>query len=90
MSTVESHLASNVNKSRLVQKDLQVAKKLQEEEDHRAKVQGQKQHTDLYVSLSLTHRHTPTHRLDEILYLPESCYQVVLCIICHYNFYHLR
>lgn len=47
VSTVESHLASNVNKSRLVQKDLQVAKKLQEEEDHWAKVQNQKQHTDL-------------------------------------------
>lgn len=46
-STVESHLASNVNKSKLVQKDLQVAKKLQEEEDHWAKVQSQKQHTDL-------------------------------------------
>lgn len=47
VSTVESHLASNVNKSRLVQKDLQVAKKLQEEEDHQAKVQSQKQYTDL-------------------------------------------
>ncbi|KAM9358357.1 coiled-coil domain-containing protein 50 [Symphorus nematophorus] len=44
---IESHLASNVNKSRLVQKDLQVAKKLQEEEDQRAKVQSQKQHTEL-------------------------------------------
>ncbi|XP_056893226.1 coiled-coil domain-containing protein 50 isoform X3 [Takifugu flavidus] len=44
---IESHLASNVNKSKLVQKDLQVAKKLQEEEDHWAKVQSQKQHTDL-------------------------------------------
>ncbi|XP_070764532.1 coiled-coil domain-containing protein 50 [Enoplosus armatus] len=43
---IESHLASNVNKSRLVQKDLQVAKKLQEEEDQRAKVQSQKQHVD--------------------------------------------
>ncbi|TMS20415.1 hypothetical protein E3U43_006908 [Larimichthys crocea] len=44
---IESHLASNVNKSRLVQKDLQVAKKLQEEEDKRAKVQNQKQHVDI-------------------------------------------
>ncbi|XP_034386119.1 coiled-coil domain-containing protein 50 isoform X1 [Cyclopterus lumpus] len=44
---IESHLASNVNKSRLVQKDLQVAKKLQEEEDERAKGQNQKQHTDI-------------------------------------------
>lgn len=44
---IESHLASNVNKSRLVQKDLQVAKKLQEEEDQRAMVQSQKQHVDI-------------------------------------------
>ncbi|CAJ1060659.1 coiled-coil domain-containing protein 50 isoform X4 [Xyrichtys novacula] len=44
---IESHLASNVNKSRLVQKDLQVAKKLQQEEDQRAKVQNQKQHTEI-------------------------------------------
>lgn len=40
-------MASNVNKSRLVQKDLQVAKKLQEEEDEWAKIQGQKQHIDM-------------------------------------------
>nr|XP_043899902.1 coiled-coil domain-containing protein 50 isoform X3 [Solea senegalensis] len=44
---IESHLASNVHKSRLVQNDLQVAKKLQEEEDKRAKLQNQKQHTDI-------------------------------------------
>ncbi|XP_074491329.1 coiled-coil domain-containing protein 50 isoform X1 [Sebastes fasciatus] len=44
---IESHLASNVNKSRLVQTDLQVAKKLQEEEDLRAKGQNQKQHVDI-------------------------------------------
>ncbi|XP_049442908.1 coiled-coil domain-containing protein 50 isoform X1 [Epinephelus fuscoguttatus] len=44
---IESHLASNVNKSRLVQKDLQVAKKLQEEEDQRAKVQTQKHHVEI-------------------------------------------
>ncbi|KAF0042097.1 hypothetical protein F2P81_005629 [Scophthalmus maximus] len=44
---IESHLASNVHKSRLVQKDLQVAKKLQEEEDKRAKSQNQKQHGDI-------------------------------------------
>jgi len=55
--TVESHLASNINKSRLVQKDLQVAKKLQEEEDLRAKDQNQKQHTDMWVTH--THTHTP-------------------------------
>ncbi|XP_020494599.1 coiled-coil domain-containing protein 50 isoform X2 [Labrus bergylta] len=44
---IESHLASNVNKSRLVQKDLLVAKKLQQEEDHRAQVQNQKQHVEI-------------------------------------------
>lgn len=44
---IESHLASNVHKSRLVQQDLQVAKKLQEEEDKRAKVQSQKQFCDI-------------------------------------------
>lgn len=54
VSTVESHLASNVHKSRLVQKDLQVAKKLQEEEDKRAKSQNQKQHGDMWVSLKHT------------------------------------
>lgn len=43
VSTVESHLASNVYKSRLVQNDLQVAKKLQEEEDERAKIKTQKE-----------------------------------------------
>lgn len=47
VSAVESHLASNVYKSKLVQNDLQVAKKLQEEEDEWAKVQSQKQHTEL-------------------------------------------
>lgn len=52
VSAVESHLASNVNKSRLVQKDLQVAKKLQEEEDQRAKVQSHKQQGDMWVSLT--------------------------------------
>lgn len=41
---IESHLASNVHKSRLVQQDLQVAKRLQEEEDLRAKVESQRQH----------------------------------------------
>uniref|UniRef100_A0A672YYW8 Coiled-coil domain containing 50 n=1 Tax=Sphaeramia orbicularis TaxID=375764 RepID=A0A672YYW8_9TELE len=44
---IESHLASNVHKSRLVQQDLQVAKKLQEEEDERAKARSQKQHGDI-------------------------------------------
>ncbi|XP_051930164.1 coiled-coil domain-containing protein 50 isoform X7 [Hippocampus zosterae] len=41
---IESHLASNVHKSRLVQQDLQVAKKLQQEEDEIAKVVIKKQH----------------------------------------------
>uniref|UniRef100_A0A3B3YHU9 Coiled-coil domain-containing protein n=1 Tax=Poecilia mexicana TaxID=48701 RepID=A0A3B3YHU9_9TELE len=44
---IESHLASNVHKNRLVQKDLQVAKKLQEEEDEIAKIQNQKQNSDI-------------------------------------------
>ncbi|XP_044217514.1 coiled-coil domain-containing protein 50 isoform X1 [Thunnus albacares] len=44
---IESHLASNVHKSRLVQQDLQVAKKLQEEEDKIAKVQSKKQFCDI-------------------------------------------
>ncbi|KAF4083503.1 hypothetical protein AMELA_G00142470 [Ameiurus melas] len=44
---IESHLASNIHKSRLVQQDLRVAKRLQEEEDQRAKAQSQKQHQDI-------------------------------------------
>ncbi|XP_042080173.1 coiled-coil domain-containing protein 50 isoform X4 [Haplochromis burtoni] len=44
---IESHLASNVYKSRLVQNDLQVAKKLQEEEDERAKIKTQKENVDI-------------------------------------------
>ncbi|XP_041647422.1 coiled-coil domain-containing protein 50 isoform X1 [Cheilinus undulatus] len=44
---IESHLASNINKSRLVQKDLQVAKKLQQEEDQRAKVENKKQYNEI-------------------------------------------
>ncbi|XP_026053859.1 coiled-coil domain-containing protein 50 [Carassius auratus] len=41
---IESHLASNVHKSRLVQQDLQVAKRLQEEEDKRAQAESKRQH----------------------------------------------
>ncbi|TRY96937.1 hypothetical protein DNTS_014283 [Danionella cerebrum] len=41
---IESHLASNVYKSRLAQQDLQVAKRLQEEEDQLAKAQSKRQH----------------------------------------------
>ncbi|XP_061883805.1 coiled-coil domain-containing protein 50 [Entelurus aequoreus] len=44
---IESHLASNVHKSRLVQQDLKVAKKLQEEEDEITKVVIKKQHVDI-------------------------------------------
>ncbi|XP_056615832.1 coiled-coil domain-containing protein 50 isoform X2 [Triplophysa dalaica] len=40
---IESHLASNVHKSRLVQQDLRVAKLLQEEEDQRAKAVSKRQ-----------------------------------------------
>ncbi|XP_035269720.1 coiled-coil domain-containing protein 50 isoform X5 [Anguilla rostrata] len=44
---IESHLASNIHKSRLVQQDLQVAKRLQEEEDLRAKARIQRKHKDI-------------------------------------------
>ncbi|XP_030583416.1 coiled-coil domain-containing protein 50 isoform X3 [Archocentrus centrarchus] len=44
---IESHLASNVYKNRLVKNDLKVAKKLQQEEDERAKIQTQKQQVDI-------------------------------------------
>ncbi|KAK3533418.1 hypothetical protein QTP70_020787 [Hemibagrus guttatus] len=44
---IESHLASNIHKSRLVRQDLRVAKRLQEEEDLRAKAQSQKQHQNI-------------------------------------------
>ncbi|KAM9461904.1 coiled-coil domain-containing protein 50 isoform 2-T2 [Clarias gariepinus] len=44
---IESHLASNIHKSRLVQQDLRVAKRLQEEEDQRAKAQSQRQLQDI-------------------------------------------
>ncbi|XP_041912566.1 coiled-coil domain-containing protein 50 isoform X2 [Alosa sapidissima] len=44
---IESHLASNINRSRLVQQDLLVAKRLQEEEDLRAKEKKQQQHQEL-------------------------------------------
>ncbi|XP_062411597.1 coiled-coil domain-containing protein 50 isoform X1 [Sardina pilchardus] len=44
---IESHLASNINRSRLVQQDLLVAKRLQEEEDLQAKEKKQQQHQEL-------------------------------------------
>lgn len=45
--TVESHLASNVHKSRLVQQDVALAKQLQEEEDRRAQAKAKRQHRDM-------------------------------------------
>jgi hypothetical protein len=44
---VESHLASNVHKSRLVQQDVALAKQLQEEEDRRAQAKAKRQHRDM-------------------------------------------
>ncbi|XP_051778208.1 coiled-coil domain-containing protein 50 isoform X1 [Erpetoichthys calabaricus] len=41
---IETHLASNIQKNRLVQHDLKVAKKLQEEEDMKARVRHQQRH----------------------------------------------
>lgn len=43
---VEHHLASNIQRNRLVQHDLQVAKQLQEE-DLKAQAQLQKRYKDL-------------------------------------------
>ncbi|XP_068810090.1 coiled-coil domain-containing protein 50 isoform X1 [Struthio camelus] len=44
---IEHHLATNVQRNRLVQHDLQVAKQLQEEEDLKARAQIQKRQKDL-------------------------------------------
>ncbi|XP_030071693.1 coiled-coil domain-containing protein 50 isoform X2 [Microcaecilia unicolor] len=44
---IENHLASNIQRTRLVQHDLLVAKKLQEEEDLKAQARIQKRHKDL-------------------------------------------
>ncbi|XP_037262054.1 coiled-coil domain-containing protein 50 isoform X1 [Falco rusticolus] len=44
---IEHHLATNVQRNRLVQHDLQVAKQLQEEEDLKARAQIQKHQKDL-------------------------------------------
>lgn len=44
---VEHHLATNVQRNRLVQHDLQVAKQLQEEEDLKARAQIQKRYKDM-------------------------------------------
>ncbi|XP_041261900.1 coiled-coil domain-containing protein 50 isoform X2 [Onychostruthus taczanowskii] len=44
---IEHHLATNVQRNRLVQHDLQMAKQLQEEEDKKARAQIQKHQKDL-------------------------------------------
>ncbi|XP_025949266.2 coiled-coil domain-containing protein 50 isoform X1 [Dromaius novaehollandiae] len=44
---IEHHLATNVQRNRLVQHDLQMAKQLQEEEDLKARAQIQKRQKDL-------------------------------------------
>ncbi|KAJ7993523.1 hypothetical protein DPEC_G00273290 [Dallia pectoralis] len=44
---IESHLASNVTKSRLVQQDVALAKQLQQEEDRRAKAKAHRQQRDI-------------------------------------------
>ncbi|XP_041068075.1 coiled-coil domain-containing protein 50 isoform X3 [Carcharodon carcharias] len=44
---IEHHLASNVQRNRLVQNDLQMAKKLQEEENKKAQVRLQKQQREM-------------------------------------------
>uniref|UniRef100_A0A670KJD2 Coiled-coil domain containing 50 n=1 Tax=Podarcis muralis TaxID=64176 RepID=A0A670KJD2_PODMU len=44
---IEHHLATNVQRNRLVQYDLQMAKQLQEEEDRKARARIQERHKDL-------------------------------------------
>ncbi|XP_075427160.1 coiled-coil domain-containing protein 50 isoform X2 [Ascaphus truei] len=44
---IEHHLATNIQRNRLVKHDLKVAKQLQEEEDHRACTQVTQRHNDL-------------------------------------------
>ncbi|XP_062987794.1 coiled-coil domain-containing protein 50 isoform X2 [Elgaria multicarinata webbii] len=44
---IEHHLATNVQRNRLVQYDLQMAKQLQEEEDRKARARIQEHHKDL-------------------------------------------
>ncbi|XP_072428285.1 coiled-coil domain-containing protein 50 isoform X2 [Chiloscyllium punctatum] len=44
---IEHHLASNVQRNRLVQNDLQMAKKLQEEENKKAQIHLQKQQREM-------------------------------------------
>ncbi|XP_033885548.2 coiled-coil domain-containing protein 50-like isoform X1 [Acipenser ruthenus] len=47
---IENHLASNIQKSRLVQYDLQVAKRMQDEEDKRAWARNQRHQRDIVHS----------------------------------------
>ncbi|XP_058846405.1 coiled-coil domain-containing protein 50-like isoform X2 [Acipenser ruthenus] len=47
---IENHLASNIQKSRLVQYDLQVAKRMQDEEDKRARMRNQRRQRDIVHS----------------------------------------
>ncbi|XP_041126644.1 serine/arginine repetitive matrix protein 5-like isoform X1 [Polyodon spathula] len=47
---IENHLASNIQKSRLVQYDLQVAKRMQDEEDKRAWARNQRRQRDIVHS----------------------------------------
>ncbi|XP_061493614.1 coiled-coil domain-containing protein 50 isoform X2 [Rhineura floridana] len=44
---IEHHLATNVQRNRLVQYDLQMAKQLQEEEDRKARTRIQERHKDI-------------------------------------------
>uniref|UniRef100_A0A8D0GTX3 Coiled-coil domain containing 50 n=1 Tax=Sphenodon punctatus TaxID=8508 RepID=A0A8D0GTX3_SPHPU len=44
---IEHHLATNIQRNRLVQRDLRVAKQLQEEEDLKAQARIQKRHQDI-------------------------------------------
>ncbi|XP_069753741.1 coiled-coil domain-containing protein 50 isoform X2 [Narcine bancroftii] len=44
---IEHHLASNIQRNRLVQNDLQVAKKLQEEENKKAQIRLQRHHREM-------------------------------------------
>ncbi|KAL4608139.1 coiled-coil domain-containing protein 50-like isoform X1 [Arapaima gigas] len=47
---IESHLASNVHRSRLVQRDIQVARRLQEEEDLQARARARHLHREMEQS----------------------------------------
>ncbi|XP_036409601.1 coiled-coil domain-containing protein 50-like isoform X2 [Megalops cyprinoides] len=44
---IESHLASNIHKSRLIRSDIQVARRLQEEEDLQVQARGQRWQRDI-------------------------------------------